>query len=578
MVFCATSEFQRVIKRTLSVWSFLSVWVLLAISGGLSTIVAAESGTVAGWGYYDSPQLVLPIGLTNVLAVSVGSAHCLALTDTHTVVAWGNNSFPFLTNMPPSLTNVVSVAAGAAHSLALKGDGKVVTWGSDLYQILEVPADLPGVRAVAVGTYFSVVLLSNGTVRAWGDNSQGQTSIPVGLTNVIAIAAGDYHTLALRVDGTVVAWGHNQTNVPSGMSNVVLISACARSSLAATVEGNVWKWEQGASTVNLQGTWPGLRQMSGYYHNVVLKEDASIEGWGYNSSGELTFPPDLTNVTALSAGFRTTFVVVRGPALRVQPRSMELLAGTNAILTASGEARDPFSQQWLLNGEPLPQATNKTLVFSPVLPAHAGSYSFMVSNVFGTMTSTSAALTVVPMRIFDQTRYQDVATGQDAWFSVHVEEGLAPVTYQWFFNHDHPIPGATNAAFVLKNARYADEGLYSVLVSNQYGTVLCPPARLTVGPLWSIDDASVVKTYGRTNILTFNLHLIEGRPEPLVLSYVSQPDSAAAGLDYLLAPGSVTFPPWVTNLTVDVQILGSTNREPKRFFLTIYTIQPAPPL
>src|SRR5688572_22896771 len=95
--------------------SFLSLGMLLAIEDSLSSSSAAESGTVAAWGYRGTGQLDFPSGLTNVSAVSLGSAHGLALTDKHTVIAWGNNSFPFLTNIPPNLTNVLAVAASSTH-------------------------------------------------------------------------------------------------------------------------------------------------------------------------------------------------------------------------------------------------------------------------------------------------------------------------------------------------------------------------------------------------------------------------------------------------------------------------------
>jgi hypothetical protein len=44
------------------------------------------------------------------------------------VVAWGDNG-KGQTSVPPELSDVVAVSGGGSHSLALKGDGKVVAWG-----------------------------------------------------------------------------------------------------------------------------------------------------------------------------------------------------------------------------------------------------------------------------------------------------------------------------------------------------------------------------------------------------------------------------------------------------------------
>ena len=42
------------------------------------------------------------------------------------VMAWGSGNG---TNMPTGLTNVVSVSAGSSHAVALRNDGTVSAWG-----------------------------------------------------------------------------------------------------------------------------------------------------------------------------------------------------------------------------------------------------------------------------------------------------------------------------------------------------------------------------------------------------------------------------------------------------------------
>jgi len=125
------------------------------------------------------------------------------------------------------LTDVVAVTAGVYHSLALKSHGTVVGCGYDWYGVTNVPADASNIVAIAAGYGHNQLLRSDGTVLAWGANFAHETNVPPSLTNAISIAAGWDTSLALRRDGTVAAWGDNfahQTNVPAGLSNVVAIS------------------------------------------------------------------------------------------------------------------------------------------------------------------------------------------------------------------------------------------------------------------------------------------------------------------------------------------------------------------
>ncbi len=71
-----------------------------------------------------------------------------------------------------------------------------------------------------------------------------------------------------------------------------------------------------------------------------------------------------------------------------------------------------------------------------------------------------------------------VATNTAASFSVSVC-GTPPFTYQWRFNNA-PIQNATNSTFTIASAQPADEGEYSVVVSNPAGSVTSDAATLVV--------------------------------------------------------------------------------------------------
>ena len=83
---------------------------------------------VIGWGDNSTGQIDIPASATNVVAITTGSLHSVALLSDGTVLAWGDNS-DGQTNVPASLNNAVAVAAGAFHSLAITRDAAIVGWG-----------------------------------------------------------------------------------------------------------------------------------------------------------------------------------------------------------------------------------------------------------------------------------------------------------------------------------------------------------------------------------------------------------------------------------------------------------------
>jgi len=297
-----------------------------------SLVAPLTNISIATWGDSRLGQRLVPSDLGDVIALSAGYAHSLALKPNGTVVAWGAGATNDPSNsvdlgqaiVPPGL-NAKAVAGGFTHSLALKTDGTVIGWGDNSANQTNVPAGLNGVKAIAAGFHHSLALKTDGTVVAFGTNDFGQLPIPPGLSSVMAIAVGEAHSLALRSNGTVVAWGAGLTNdpgssidrgqsiVPIGLSNVVAISAGAVHSLALKADGTVVAWGAGQTNDPTDGfdfgqalVPVGLSNVTaivaGLAHNLALKSDGTVVAWGDNTFGETEIPPGLNNVIALAPG------------------------------------------------------------------------------------------------------------------------------------------------------------------------------------------------------------------------------------------------------------------------------------
>jgi sugar lactone lactonase YvrE len=272
------------------------------IPGATSSAFAIHAASSANSGSYS-------VVVTNSLGVAVSSDAVLGLL---VVAAWGDNTWG-QTAVPPNAANIISISAGAAHTLALRAEGRVLAWGDDTQGQSDVPASLTDALAVAAGGYHNLVIRANGTVVAWGANDAGQTNVPSGLANVIAIAAGALHSLALRADETITCWGDNswgQTNLPPGLANVIAIAAGGNHCLALKADGTVIAWGDNTDAYgNFAGQSvvpPGLTNIiaiaAGDYYSLALRADRTVAAWGDNSQGQCTIPSGLTNVAALAAG------------------------------------------------------------------------------------------------------------------------------------------------------------------------------------------------------------------------------------------------------------------------------------
>ncbi|HEU5397066.1 MAG TPA: immunoglobulin domain-containing protein [Verrucomicrobiae bacterium] len=82
------------------------------------------------------------------------------------------------------------------------------------------------------------------------------------------------------------------------------------------------------------------------------------------------------------------------PIISQQPTDQMITNGGTVTFSVAVAGGDSFACQWQFQNTNLPTATNTTLVLAKVQPRQSGSYSVIVSNSTGTVTSSNANLTV----------------------------------------------------------------------------------------------------------------------------------------------------------------------------------------
>ncbi len=160
------------------------------------------------------------------------------------------------------------------------------------------------------------------------------------------------------------------------------------------------------------------------------------------------------------------------------PANQTVIEAQDTSFTTLAIGSGPLYYQWYYEGFDLPGETSRTLRLSRVSADQAGSYSVIVSNSVGSVTSQVAVLTVlVPPQVLTGPFNQSVALNEPASFGV-VASGTEPLSYQWYFGTTL-LEGETGPELVIASVGVEDLGEYSVVVSNVAGTMTSPVATLT---------------------------------------------------------------------------------------------------
>jgi hypothetical protein len=129
-----------------------------------------------------------------------------------------------------------------------------------------------------------------------------------------------------------------------------------------------------------------------------------------------------------------TLTVQAPPIITAQPASQSVGVGSNALISVTA-AGSELGYSWYLAGTNLLQnGTNSTLLLPGLSSNNGGSYSVVVTNPYGSVTSQVATLTIAfPPYVSEQLAGQTILAGSNATFTI-AAGGTGPIHYQWQFD------------------------------------------------------------------------------------------------------------------------------------------------
>lgn len=324
------------------------------LGNGDPYVTTSNPETVLTSGITGGTGANIPVALTDVTAISAGSAHTCAVLTSKQARCWGQagrlgngdgldnsaNAVAVLASgtaaaSPVALTDVTAISAGGQHTCALLTSKEAKCWGSGSDGALGVGAfsvtELNPVRVLASGTEASspvaltditaisaegsstCAMLANTEARCWGYNGDRQlgdgtstrranpvavlasgtaAASPVALTNVTTISMGQAHTCVVLVSKQARCWGDNASG-RLGDGTVMFKG----NPVAVLSSGTA-----AASPVALTNVTAIVASLS---HTCAVLVSKQITCWGNNTSGQLgdgTTTQRINPVTVLSGG------------------------------------------------------------------------------------------------------------------------------------------------------------------------------------------------------------------------------------------------------------------------------------
>ena len=413
-------------------------------------------------------------------------------------------AFLDITNIPPAIS--------------IQPTNQTVGVGTNVSFVVVAPIGTPPLR---YQWWFAGSPLTNGTQN--GTQISGATNATLTLSNVKTNFGGNYSVVVTNYGGSVTSSNATLTvlmvlQIFVQPTNFLAIAVSSNATFTVAAIGQnplIYHWQ----------TTNGVNLVNGAH--ILGANTSSLTFTNAQTTNTGFYQVVITNVVGAVTSSVVNLVVTNiPPAITLQPTSHSVGAGSNATFTVSATGTVPLSYQWqrvgtnmvgtnLVNGGNVSGAATNVLKFTPAQLTNAGSYWVIVTNFGGSVTSSVAALTVgnFPPAITIQPTNQVTGVSSNVTIVV-VATGTEPLVYQWWLNVTNrvvnglqtggeTISGATSNVLTINNVQTNDNGSYSVVITNNFGSVTSSNAVLEAGaPVLTLQPQSQTVNVGATVVFS----------------------------------------------------------------------------
>ncbi|MDD5141794.1 MAG: immunoglobulin domain-containing protein, partial [Verrucomicrobiales bacterium] len=298
-------------------------------------------------------------------------------------------------------SDVITNSGGAASTLTLAGANPTVRSYNGLIGG-NINLTLTGCVELFSNnlTYTGITTLNGGTLALGGSGSISNTAqINIGAGGVLDVSGIPAFSLgsstALSASGTntaAIIKGAAGGTVNLGAQPITLTYDGAHPALTIAqgqllLNGNAFTVNSAAPLAS--GSYVILTNVGGTI--LTNNPNYAVTGTAIGSAATLDFT---ASSVVLTVG--TDFP----PTILVPPASQYVQIGSNATFSVTAAGTPPLGYQWQFNGTNVDGATATNYTLTGVTTNNIGSYTVVVTNAYGSVTSSVAALTICPLGLY----------------------------------------------------------------------------------------------------------------------------------------------------------------------------------